>query len=60
MRSLATSKWPPWAAYINGVIPCIDEQWMTALMYAAQGGHLDIAKLLIDKGADVNAQVSNY
>jgi ankyrin repeat protein len=33
---------------------------MTALMYAAQGGHLDIAKLLIDKGAHVDAEVSYY
>jgi ankyrin repeat protein len=29
---------------------------MTALMYAAQNGHLETAKLLIDKGADVNAK----
>ncbi len=33
---------------------------MTALMYAAQSGQLDVAKLLIDKRADVNAWVSKY
>src|SRR5437870_4061661 len=27
----------------------------TPLMYAAQGGHLDVAQLLIRKGANVNA-----
>ncbi len=32
---------------------------MTALMYAAEKGHIDIAKLLIEKVADVNAKVSN-
>jgi ankyrin repeat protein len=29
---------------------------MTALMYAAQGGHFEVAKLLIEKGAEVNKQ----
>jgi len=33
---------------------------MTALMYAAQGGHFQVAKLLVENGADVNKQVSNY
>jgi ankyrin repeat protein len=27
---------------------------MTALMYAAQGGHFEVAKLLVENGADVN------
>jgi len=29
---------------------------MTALMYAAQGGHFQVAKLLVENGADVNKQ----
>ncbi len=32
---------------------------MTALMYAAQGGHLNVVKLLIEKRANVHIQVSN-
>jgi len=32
---------------------------MTALMYAAHGGHFQITKLLVENGADVNKQVSN-
>ena len=31
---------------------------MTPLMEAANAGHLDIVKLLIQHGADVNAQTS--
>jgi ankyrin repeat protein len=33
---------------------------MTALMYAAENGHLEIVKLLIDNGVDVNVKVSNF
>jgi ankyrin repeat protein len=29
---------------------------MTALMYAAHGGHFQITKLLVEHGADVNKQ----
>ena len=28
----------------------------TALHYAAGGGHTDVARLLLDKGADVNSR----
>ena len=28
----------------------------TALHYAAAGGHTDVARLLLDKGADVNSR----
>jgi ankyrin repeat protein len=31
---------------------------LTALHYACDRGHLDIIKLLVEKGADVNALVS--
>ncbi len=36
----------------------VDEtgEYGTALMYASQEGHPEICKLLIEKGADVNAQ----
>ncbi len=33
---------------------------MTTLMYAAENGCFEIVKLLFDKGADVNVEVSNY
>jgi ankyrin repeat protein len=33
---------------------------MTALMFAAQNGHLEISKLLIDRGADVNAKYDGW
>jgi ankyrin repeat protein len=32
---------------------------MTALMYAAQRGRFEVAKLLVENGADINKQVSN-
>jgi len=35
-----------------------DREGMTALMYAAQGGHTALVKLLIENGADVNAKNS--
>ena len=28
----------------------------TALMYACEGGHIECARLLVEKGADVNAK----
>jgi ankyrin repeat protein len=33
---------------------------MTALMYAAKQGFVEVAKLLISKGADVNAEVNIF
>jgi len=32
---------------------------ITALMFAAQGGHFEIARLLVENRADLNEQVSN-
>ena len=32
----------------------------TALYYAAEKGHLDVCRLLIDRGADVNAKVTLF
>ena len=29
---------------------------LTALHYAAAGGHTDVARLLLDRGADVNSR----
>jgi ankyrin repeat protein len=40
----------------NGANPNASGDRMTALMYASQNGHLETAKLLIDKGADVNSK----
>ena len=35
-----------------------DKAGWTALMYAARGGHLDVARLLLERGASVNASNS--
>ena len=31
---------------------------MTALCYAAQGGHLEVVSLLLDTGADIEAKTN--
>ena len=36
-----------------------DEKGMTQLHYAAENGDFEKAKLLIEKGADVNAKIKN-
>jgi len=33
---------------------------LTALMYASDRGHFEIFKFLVEKGADVNAETSEY
>lgn len=37
-------------------IDCTDEHGTTVLQYAAFRGHLDLCRLLVEKGADVNAK----
>ncbi|KAG2180895.1 hypothetical protein INT43_008475 [Umbelopsis isabellina] len=37
-----------------------DDQGLTALHYASDGGHLDVIKLLVEKGADVNALTNDH
>ncbi len=37
-----------------------DNEGGTALMWAAYKGHLDVARLFLDKGADVNAQEQEW
>ncbi len=35
---------------------CLAQHGSTALMYASQGGHLDCVRLLVDAGADKDAE----
>jgi ankyrin repeat protein len=39
----------------NGANPNARDIGVTALMLAARNGHLEISRMLIDRGADVNA-----
>ena len=41
------------AALMRGV--CVLQKGYTGLIVAAAGGHVEACKLLLDKGADVNA-----
>ena len=43
----------------NGTINALDEHGFTQLIEAAKSNSLDVAKLLIDKGADVNLKDDN-
>ncbi|KAJ1404041.1 hypothetical protein B484DRAFT_223518 [Ochromonadaceae sp. CCMP2298] len=40
------------AGFINGAV---EDEW-TALLIASQGGHLEVARLLLEKGADTEAK----
>jgi ankyrin repeat protein len=42
----------PFSFYLNAR----DSKGMTPLMHAAQGGHMDVVKLLLEKGADDKAR----
>jgi ankyrin repeat protein len=44
-----------WDSYVQGALPP-DFYGLTALMIAARNGHADAARLLIERGADVNAR----
>ena len=43
-----------------GLINQKDDTGATALHYAAFGGHRDVARLLIESGADINARDGKY
>ena len=47
--------------YINngGNIDAKDERGFTGLMYAAQGGHYELVRLLLENGADPNIKALN-
>ena len=41
------------------MVKVVDDKQRTPLHFACNGGHLEVARLLIDRGADINAKDMN-
>ena len=62
LSSLSPSVWQPavykanWTLIVDHVIFVLSPHQMSPLHWAADGGHIDTVKCLIEKGAEVNSQ----
>jgi uncharacterized protein len=43
----------------GAMVRVVDDKQRTPLHFACNGGHLEVARLLIDRGADINARDMN-